>query len=81
MNAWTHDLGELKVRSVALPSDGGVLEPATERHGRYKVSHVDVAATIARERRRLKLAAEIEQQERRAAALPGVLPWPTRGRR
>lgn len=53
MNAWTtSDLGALQARSVALPRDGGVLNPDTaKRYSLYRAT--DVARTIKRERARL----------------------------
>jgi hypothetical protein len=57
MNAWTNDLGALRVRSIALPRDGGVLGgPATA--DRYRLDRdTDVRKTIERERALLRAAA------------------------
>jgi hypothetical protein len=64
VNAWTDDLGTLKVRSVALPRDGGVLNAATK--GRYALHSTNVAKTIKAEIARLKAAAKTTE----AAAAP-----------
>lgn len=55
MNAWKEDLGDIKVRSVALPRDGGVLNPATK--GKYSLFHTNVAKRIKAEAARLKAEA------------------------
>lgn len=58
MNAWANDLGDLRVRSVALPRDGGVLN----RANKYSLRETDLARTFAAERKRLKAAALAAQQ-------------------
>ena len=55
MNAWKEDLGDIKVRSMALPRDGGVLNPATK--GKYSLHHTNVAKRIKAELARLKAEA------------------------
>lgn len=54
MTAWNHDLGDLKVRSIALPRDGGVLNKAR----RFDYAATDLHKTFAAERRRLKAIAQ-----------------------
>ena len=67
MNAWRDELDGLRVRSVALPRDGGVLNPDTaKRYSLYRAT--DVAKTIKRERARLAALA--------AAAPATALPHP-----
>lgn len=56
MNAWAGDFGDLKLRSAALPRDGGVLNPSTK--GKYGLDSTNVARTLERERKRLRLLAE-----------------------
>lgn len=52
MNAWTANPADLQARSVALPRDGGVLNPETaKRYSLYR--ETDVARTIKRERARM----------------------------
>lgn len=58
MNAWTNNLGDLRVRSVALPRDGGVLN----RANKYCLRETDLARTFAAERKRRKAAALAAQQ-------------------
>lgn len=65
MNAWKDELDGLKVRSVALPRDGGVLNPATAR--KYTLD-ATVAKTIRRERDRLRDEAAVQQAAKPAPA-------------
>lgn len=59
MNARKEDLGDIKVRSVALPRDGGVLNPATK--GKYTLFHTNVAKRIKAEAARIKAEAAVQQ--------------------
>lgn len=54
-NAWHNQLGTLRVLSVALPRDGGVLNPTTA--GKYALHSTNVAKTLKREHARLKAEA------------------------
>ena len=71
MNAWKDELGDIKVRSVALPRDGGVLNAATK--GRYALHSTNVAKTIKAEIARLKTAAKVPEAQAPAAPAAVVL--------
>jgi hypothetical protein len=65
-NAWRNQLGTLRVLSVALPSDGGVLNPRTA--GKYSLHTTNVAKTIKRELARLKVEAQAQAAAASASA-------------
>ena len=72
MNAWTNDLGDLRVLSVALTRDGGVIN----RANKYSVfAATDVERTFARERKRLAKAAA--DAPRPLQAVPAATPVAT----
>ena len=67
MNAWTNDLGDVRVRSIALPTDRGVMGGDATR-GRYSVyATTDVKRTFRRERRRLEQEAAASAPTQQAA--------------
>lgn len=72
MSAWDNQLGSLRVRSLALPRDGGVLNKATA--GKYRLDSTDVAKTIKREHARLRAEAAAQQaQPAQPAAAPALI--------
>ena len=68
MNVWTNDLGALRVRSIAVPRDGGVLNKSTA--GKYRLDSTDVAKTIKREFARLRAEAAAAAAQQATAAVP-----------
>lgn len=64
MNAWTDDLGGLPIRSIALPRNGGVLNPDTK--GQYSVTTTNLDKRFKAEEKRLRA---IQAQAQPAPAL------------